>query len=31
MQFSKTQTPPAYHLDEDHEVACFLFKSEIGS
>jgi len=31
MAICKTEKPPAYHLDEDHEVACFLFKSEIGS
>jgi peptide/nickel transport system ATP-binding protein len=28
MPICKTQKPPAYRLDEDHEVACFLYQSE---
>jgi peptide/nickel transport system ATP-binding protein len=31
MAICKTDKPPAYRLDEDHEVACFLYKSESGS
>lgn len=28
MDICKQQKPPAYSLDDDHQVACFLYKSE---
>jgi peptide/nickel transport system ATP-binding protein len=31
MDICKAEKPPAYRLDEDHEVACFLYKSENGA
>ncbi len=31
MAICKTEKPPAYRLDEDHEVACFLYKGKSSS
>jgi peptide/nickel transport system ATP-binding protein len=28
MDICRTEKPPAYHVDDDHEVACFLYRTE---